>query len=112
MASERACRAAESVALAKGLGVDPKAFLDTIAGGLMDCGYVHLKSEMIMNDDFTPSFALDNAAKDARLIVAAADATGVRMDVTEAGVERFRRAEAAGHGGEDMAASYFASFDD
>jgi 3-hydroxyisobutyrate dehydrogenase len=104
--------AAESVALAKGLGVDPGAFLDTIKGGLMDCGYVHLKSDMIMNDDFTPSFALDNAAKDARLIVAAADAVGVRMDVTEAGVERFRRAAASGHGTQDMAASYFASFDD
>ncbi|MCA1220496.1 NAD(P)-dependent oxidoreductase [Streptomyces sp. 8L] len=104
--------AVESVALAKGLGVDPTAFLDTIKGGLMDCGYVHLKSEMIMNGDFTPSFALTNAAKDARLIVAAADAAGVRMDVTEAGIERFRRAEADGHGDEDMAAAYFASFDD
>jgi 3-hydroxyisobutyrate dehydrogenase len=104
--------AAESVALAEGLGVDPEAFLDTISGGLMDCGYVHLKAKAIMADDFEPSFALSNAAKDSRLIVEAARSAGVRMDVTEAGVERFRRAEAQGHGGDDMAASYFASFGD
>jgi 3-hydroxyisobutyrate dehydrogenase len=104
--------AAESVALAKGLGVDPQDFLDTIAGGLMDCAYVHLKSAMIMDEDYTPSFTLDNAAKDSRLIAAAGDAVGVRMDVTEAGVERFRRASAAGHGEQDMVASYFASFDE
>ncbi|MEW2545069.1 NAD(P)-dependent oxidoreductase [Streptomyces sp. NPDC047002] len=101
--------AAESVALAKGLGVDPQAFLDTIKGGLMDSGYVQLKGAAIMNGDFEPSFALSNAAKDARLIIAAAEAAGVRMDLTEAGAERFRRAEAAGHGDEDMAATYFAS---
>ncbi|WP_030910340.1 NAD(P)-dependent oxidoreductase [Streptomyces sp. NRRL F-5126] len=102
----------ESVALAKGLGIDPQSFLDTIEGGLMDCGYVHLKADAIARDDFAPSFALSNAAKDTRLILAAAQAAGVRMDVTEAGAERFRRAEATGHGDEDMAAGYFASFDD
>lgn len=104
--------AAESVALAMGLGVDPQAFLDTISGGLMDCGYVHLKAKAIMAEDFEPSFALSNAAKDTRLIVAAGAAEGVRMDVAQAGAERFRRAEAQGHGGEDMAASYYASFGD
>jgi 3-hydroxyisobutyrate dehydrogenase len=102
---------AESLALAKGLDVDPQAFLDTISGGLMDCGYVHLKAKAIMEGDFEPSFTLSNAAKDTRLIVAAGAAEGVQLDVARAGAERFRRAEEQGHGEEDMAASYYASFD-
>ena len=36
---------------------------------------------------------------------------GVRMDVIEAGRARFARASQAGHGDEDMAAGYFASFE-
>jgi 3-hydroxyisobutyrate dehydrogenase len=102
----------EAVALAQGLGVEPQAFLDTIEGGLMDCGYVKIKAAAIMSENYEPSFALNNAAKDARLIVTAADTNGVRMDLTKAGVERFRRAEDQGHGDEDMAATYFASFGD
>lgn len=52
------------------------------------------------------------AVKDARLIVEAGERHGVRLDVAAAGAERLRRAAAQGHGDEDMAAAYFASFDD
>jgi 3-hydroxyisobutyrate dehydrogenase len=84
---------AEALALAKGLDVDPQSFLDAIAGGPLDLGYLKAKSAAIRAGDFTPSF-------------------GVRLDVVAAGAERFRRAVEKGHGDEDMAASYFASFDD
>lgn len=102
---------AEALALSAGLGVDPARFLDAVAGGSLDCGYLRLKADAIRNGDYTPSFSVTTAAKDARLIVEAGRAAGVRMDVAAAGGERFRRAEALGHGGDDMAASYFASFE-
>ncbi|KIF70034.1 3-hydroxyisobutyrate dehydrogenase [Streptomyces sp. AcH 505] len=103
---------AETLGLAKGLGVDPQSFFDAVAGGGIDCGYLHIKSDVILSDGYEPpSFALSTAAKDARLIVEAAEAADVRMDLTAAGAERFRRAEEQGHGDKDMAASYFASFD-
>lgn len=102
---------AEALALAKGLGVDPRGFLDAVAGGGLDCGYLHVKASAILNDDYTPSFALTTAAKDARLIVEAGEAEGVRLDLAEAGAGRFARAEERGHGARDMAATYFASFD-
>ncbi|QHY95331.1 2-hydroxy-3-oxopropionate reductase [Streptomyces sp. S4.7] len=102
---------AEALALAKGLGVDPRGFLDAVAGGGLDCGYLRVKSSAILDDDYTPSFALTTAVKDARLIVSAGEAEGVRLDVAEAGANRFARAEAMGHGARDMAATYFASFD-
>ncbi|MFD8996499.1 NAD(P)-dependent oxidoreductase [Streptomyces abikoensis] len=102
---------AEALALADGLGVDPDRFLDAVAGGPLDMGYLRAKAGLLRDDALTPpSFATTTAEKDARLIVAAGEAAGVRLDVAAAGAERFRRAIEAGHGDEDMAASYFASF--
>ena len=104
---------AETLALAKGLGVDPQGFFDIIDGGPLDMGYLRAKAGLILNDGLTPaSFAVATAEKDARLIVEAGERYGVRLDVAAAGAERFRRAAAQGHGDEDMAASYFASFDE
>ncbi|MFJ9028712.1 NAD(P)-dependent oxidoreductase [Streptomyces sp. NPDC102274] len=102
---------AEALALAKGLDVDPRYFLEAIAGGTLDCGYLHAKSAAIMEGDYTPSFSVATAGKDARLIVEAGASAGVRLDVAAASAERFRRAEAQGRGDDDMAATYFASFD-
>jgi 3-hydroxyisobutyrate dehydrogenase len=104
---------AEALALADGLEVDPQAFLDAVAGGALDMGYLQVKAAAIRSrdaDGLEPSFAVTTAEKDARLIVAAGQHAGVRLDVAEAGAERFRRAAEQGHGDQDMAASYFASF--
>ncbi|WP_299537708.1 NAD(P)-dependent oxidoreductase [uncultured Streptomyces sp.] len=101
----------EALALARGLGVDPAVFRDVVAGGPMDSGYFRAKSAAIVSGDFTPSFTVDNARKDALLVLEAAGRSGVRMDTVEAAAERFRRASAQGHGGQDMAAGYFASFE-
>nr|QXL90820.1 NAD(P)-dependent oxidoreductase [Streptomyces sp.] len=103
----------EALALAQALGVDPQGFFDAIAGGPLDMGYLHAKAGLILDDRLTPpSFAVSTAVKDARLIVEAGERHGVRLDVAAAGAERLRRAAAQGHGDEDMAAAYFASFDD
>ncbi|MFJ8193892.1 NAD(P)-dependent oxidoreductase [Streptomyces sp. NPDC096094] len=104
--------AGEVLALAKALGVDPDGFFDAIAGGPLDMGYLRAKTAMIRDGALTPAqFAVTTAVKDARLIVEAGEANGVRLDVAAAGAERLARAAAQGHGDEDMAAAYFASFD-
>ncbi|MDG4791767.1 NAD(P)-dependent oxidoreductase [Micromonospora sp. WMMD1102] len=102
----------EALALARALDVDPAHFVDVVTGGPMDNGYFQLKSKVILAGDFTPTFTVDNAEKDARLVLAAAERAGVRMDLVGAGRARFVRASAQGHGGKDMAAGYFASFID
>jgi 3-hydroxyisobutyrate dehydrogenase len=103
----------EALALADGLGVEPEAFLDVIAGGPLDMGYLRAKAALILEDRLTPAaFAVETAAKDARLIVSAGERHGVRLDVAEASAERFRRAVEQGRGREDMAAAYWASFAD
>jgi 3-hydroxyisobutyrate dehydrogenase len=104
--------AAEALALAEGLGVDPQSFFDLIDGGPLDMGYLHAKADLILQGRLAPaSFAVATAEKDARLIVQAGRQYGIRLDVAAAGAERLRRAAAQGHADEDMAASYYASFD-
>ncbi|MER5781553.1 NAD(P)-dependent oxidoreductase [Streptomyces mobaraensis] len=104
---------AEALALAEGLGVDARDFLAAVEGGPLDMGYLRAKSALLLDGGLTPpSFATTTAEKDARLIVAAGERAGVRLDVAAAGAERFRRAVEQGHGDEDMAASYFASFEE
>lgn len=101
---------AEALSLAKGLGLDPGLVRQVLTGGPMDNAYFQAKSKAVLEGDFTPSFTVRNAEKDTRLITRAGESAGVRLDLVAAAGERLRRAEAQGHGEEDMAATYFASF--
>lgn len=100
----------EALALAKGLGVDPQRFLDAVRGGPLDLPYLQNKAAAILEEDWTPNFSVSNAAKDADLIVAAAETAGVRLDVAVGAAARYHRAAEQGHGDADMAANYLASF--
>ncbi|MFG2091050.1 MULTISPECIES: NAD(P)-dependent oxidoreductase [unclassified Spirillospora] len=101
---------AESVALTKGLGLDPALLGEVLTGGPLDCVYLQTKMKAMLADDFEPSFAVRTAEKNTRLIHEAAEAAEIRVDVNDAAGARFRRAIAQGHGDEDMAATYRASF--
>ncbi len=103
----------ETLALSRALGVDPQQFFDLIAGGPLDMGYLRAKAGLILQERLSPpQFAVSTAAKDARLIVEAGERGGVRLDVAAAGAARLERAAAQGHGEEDIAAAYFASFEE
>ncbi|MFE2761095.1 NAD(P)-dependent oxidoreductase [Streptomyces halstedii] len=99
---------AESLNLAEGLGLDPRLFLDAVKGGPLDTPYLQEKSDALLGGNLDPSFALSMALKDARLILKAAEESGVALDLVAASAARFARAEADGHGGEDMIATYYA----
>jgi 3-hydroxyisobutyrate dehydrogenase len=97
----------ETFVLAQTLGVDPRSFLEAIAGGGMDMPYAHLKGEAILKQDFPPSFPLVHARKDVALIL---DAAGdVELPLVRATLQQFDRAFELGHGDEDMSAVYYAS---
>ncbi|MFZ4185461.1 NAD(P)-dependent oxidoreductase [Streptomyces sp. R02] len=105
--------AGETLALARALDVDPDAFFGLIADGPLDMGYLHAKARLILEERLSPAqFAVKTAAKDAALIVRAGERNGARLDVAAASARRLERAAAQGHGDEDMAAAYFASFGD
>jgi 3-hydroxyisobutyrate dehydrogenase len=73
---------AQSIALARGLGLDPEDFLAAIEGGPMDLPYAHLKGGQMIQGEHPLSFGLTGATKDARLIKEALRTAGVsdRLD--------------------------------
>src|SRR5438046_5874 len=91
------------------LGLDPREFLATMEGSQIDTPYLHLKGEAMLERRLEPSFKLELAAKDASLVLEAADRAGVEARVARAVREAFERGIELGHGEEDMAAVYFAA---
>lgn len=94
----------ESIALAEKLDVDPATFLETIAGGPLDAGYAQLKGKAMIAGEYPPAFPLALAHKDARLVIEAAEASGLDLRAIRGVAELFARAEERGRGDEDMAA--------
>jgi len=103
--------AAETIALAEGIGVDPTDFLDAIDGGPLDLPYLRLKAKLMLERTFTPSFRLELAAKDAALVREAAERDGLELPVLEAIRERMEQA-VPDHGDEDLAATFLTSAPD
>lgn len=100
--------AAESLAIARALGVDPARVIEAVTGGPLDSGYVQAKAGAMLRGDYIPSFTVENGLKDARLVVDALAGTGLQADLARAGLARFQRACEAGHGDKDIAASFLA----
>jgi 3-hydroxyisobutyrate dehydrogenase len=73
---------AQSIALTRALGLDPRDFLAAIEGGPLDLPYAHLKGGQMIEGRHPVSFGLTGATKDARLIRDALRSAGVsdRLD--------------------------------
>jgi 3-hydroxyisobutyrate dehydrogenase len=99
---------AETIAFAEGVDIDPEQFLESIAGGPIDNAYAQMKGKMMIERSFEPAFKLELAAKDARLVLEAAQRHDLDLPMLEA--IRSQLEEAAGeHGEKDMSAAYLAS---
>lgn len=99
---------AEAIALAEGVGLDPKLLLEAVAGGALDLPYLQMKGTAIMERNFEPSFRLALAAKDARLV----EETARRHDLDLPLVTTIRERLDEGsreHGQLDMCATYLTS---
>lgn len=99
---------AEALTFARALDLDPEQFLAAVKGGAMDAPYVQLKGNAMLTSSFDPAFALDGAAKDAALMVEAARGAGVDVPIVEIAKRYLDAASEAGHGNEDMGATYLA----
>jgi 3-hydroxyisobutyrate dehydrogenase len=100
---------AETISLAEALDVDPSQFLEVIKGGPLDMPYAQMKGQMMIEEEFPTSFSAKLARKDVGLVLEAAEASGLRLPLTEAASTHFDEAINAGHGEEDMAAIYQAA---
>jgi 3-hydroxyisobutyrate dehydrogenase len=100
---------AETIAFAEGIGVDPRKFLEVIEGGPMGPPYAKLKGTAMIDRSFEPSFTLSLAAKDAALVADAAEKAGLELPLPALVRDQMRKAIDAGHGDEDMAATFMAA---
>jgi 3-hydroxyisobutyrate dehydrogenase len=96
---------AQSVALAEGLGLDPRLFLDAVGTGATNSPYLQSKGAA-MADGSTAgaSFALGGARKDVGLVLDALRSAGVDPRLAEAVLAHLEAADVAGYGRHDMAA--------
>lgn len=96
---------AEMLRLAAALGLEPHLALDAIEDGPLDAPYMRMKGEAMLKGDYTPSFRLALATKDAELAVAAGEEVGAEIPVLEA-IAAQMAAVAADHPDEDVAALF------
>ncbi len=97
---------AESLSLARELGLDPALFLEAVAGGPLDAPYVQMKGKAMLDGEFSAAFGLDGAVKDMGLVAEAAKQAGLDTTVQEAVLAHLARAADSGHGDKDMSATY------
>jgi 3-hydroxyisobutyrate dehydrogenase len=98
---------AETITVARALGVDPERFFSAIEGGPLDLPYARIKGAAMLAESFDDvSFRLALSRKDGDLLLEAVAGAGLEIPILEAVVQRLRDVEAAGHGDEDLAATY------
>jgi 3-hydroxyisobutyrate dehydrogenase len=98
----------ETIAFAEGIDLDPGQFLEIISGGPIDNAYTQMKGKMMIEGSFEPSFKLELAAKDARLVAEAMKRHDLDLPMLDAIRSQLEEA-AEEHGEKDMAAAYLAS---
>ncbi len=100
--------AAETLALAEGLGLDPRLVLDAVEGGPLDMPYLQMKGQAMIGREFEPSFRLKLAAKDAALVEEAVE--GHDLDLPLLSTIRRRLDQGISeHGDEDISATFLTS---
>jgi 3-hydroxyisobutyrate dehydrogenase len=100
--------AAESLAVAEGMDLDPKLVIEAVSGGPLDLPYLQLKGGMMLEREFPTSFKLSLAAKDARLAAKAAEDAGLDLPLIKTVAERLTEGSDE-HGDEDLAATFMLS---
>ena len=98
----------QSMSFAEALGLDPKLFLEAINGAASDSLVARAKGSAIINNDFSPNFSLDGAAKDMLLISDALRGAGIDTSVAQAITGMLQKAQDLGHGEKDMISVYHA----
>jgi 3-hydroxyisobutyrate dehydrogenase len=100
---------AELLAFAEAARLDPNTVLGALEGGPLDSPYLQQKGKAIIERQFDPQFKLETAHKDAGLIRELAARSGIDLALVDAIEDRFARAIAAGHGDEDLSATWYAT---
>jgi 3-hydroxyisobutyrate dehydrogenase/2-hydroxy-3-oxopropionate reductase len=96
----------EGVALGEKGGLGDRQILEVLDAGALANPMFKGKGAMLLQGEFPTSFPLKHMQKDLRLAVALGDELGQPLHTAATANETFKRACAAGHADEDVAAVY------
>ncbi|GAA1538450.1 2-hydroxy-3-oxopropionate reductase [Actinomadura kijaniata] len=96
--------AAEAIVLMEAAGVDAKAGLDVIAGGLAASRILDIKRDTMLRREFQPGFRIDLHHKDMGIATAAARSADVSLPMTAQVAQLIAAARAKGYGSLDHSA--------
>ena len=94
----------EAIVLLEAAGVDAKAGLDVLAGGLAASRILDLKRDSMIAREFQPGFRIDLHHKDMGIVLDAARQAGVALPVSGLVAQLVAAARAAGYGSLDHSA--------
>ena len=95
--------AAEALAMVERAGLDVPLALDLLTSSAASSRMLEVRGPLIVKRDFPPQMKLDLFMKDLHLIQEAAGAVGAAVPLTDVAERLYAAAQAAGHGGEDLA---------
>jgi 3-hydroxyisobutyrate dehydrogenase len=95
--------AAEALSLARAAGLDLRLTLDVLTTSAATSRMLEVRGPLIAREDFPPQMKLDLFMKDLHLIQDVARAAGAPLPLTDVAERLYAAAQAAGHGGEDLA---------
>ena len=95
--------AAEALTLARKAGLDLDLALDVLNSSAATSSMLKVRGPMIVRGDFPAQMKLDLFMKDIHLMQEAAAAVGAPLPFTDLAERLYAAAQAAGHGGEDLA---------
>jgi len=96
----------ETLRFSKSLGLDPRAIVEMLADAPIGSPYAVAKAKGMLDDDFTPNFALKHAVKDSLLALDAARAADEELPITEGLIGAWQRALDYGAGDLDLSVVY------
>jgi len=95
--------AAEALTLARKAGLDLDVALDVLNASAAASSMLKVRGPMIVRGEFVAQMKLDLFMKDIHLMQEAASAVGAPLPFTDLAERLYAAAQAAGHGGEDLA---------
>ncbi len=95
--------AAEALGLARAAGLDLPLALEVLTGSAATSRMLEVRGPLMARQDFAAQMKLDLFMKDLHLIQEAARAAGAPLPLTDVAERLYAAAQAAGHGGQDLA---------
>jgi len=88
----------EGITLVRGAGVDPRVFLEILNSTYFKTGMSENKAYKMIEDDFKPTFTLENLKKDISTVIGTADSYGIQLPAIKKAEEIYEKAIEQGFG--------------